>query len=1013
MKRVLLTLFFAVSLVLFISFSASASTQDFEHKLNKYGGITITKYVGSESYVEIPEQIDGYEVTEIGSSAFELCSTLKSIELPDTVTTIGQNAFSYCSSLNEIDFPGSLTVIDYHAFKGCTSIKEIYLPASVKEVSFNAFYGCENLEKVTINSEAKFSSVGDGAFGACPKLQSAGPIGGGYDIEFSWNTTVPSGVFYKCHSLKSIVLPSGITKIGNSAFELCSVLNKVYFLGSLPDFGSKYSSAFKNNSEQLTLYYLNGALGFDSPTLVASDGNTYKTEIFKTKDYTTHWGKDAIIYVIENNLIDLVDENEFQPNEALSRKALVIALAKLSGVTSDHIQWAIDIGLLQGYGNGNYGENDPVNREQLCVFIERYLILEDYNINTLKSNQKSTFADDSIISSWAKECIYDMQEISIINGRPGNVFDPKAQPTRAEGATVLHKLKLLLEGKTKCKHIYSDKQLVPESEVWVKKDDESHTLVSAQYVNICTICGKEVLSTNNENVSEHHIFDVAGKCIANGCDAFRFESLIDGDGDVVAGLGDYTATGTSKAKDSEFHIEYSVNGIPVHNTASNAQVTVQIDDMLIIQSFNGTVDVSPSANNEYYYGTINDSIFVSPMTTLVMLNKPGVNTIELLTSSSNETLATLTVIVIGDTYDTRLIEKTDYIRNTNSQFTRTYDSLNTNEFGAYFSSCMYSFAKLRPDEMLAKGWQWITQGDETYENAIKQALITSYSDEDAKEVLSVVELFYNCTAYTEKGIDFFLQSVDAMPDDLSSVFHTADSWLSLVDISINAQQLRQYTIDQYFTASVMAMNYESNCEVLNNLIKNAADEKTKKVYENVKKDMAAYQRNVITRFLAVASDTPKGLLCDVYTSAVSSGMTITQTTIPDVFKKMGAGGGYVLAHSITSLLADVVFKGEIMYESLVNIHIANRILPLLIQDYDSALYNYSLKPNEKNKSTVIATAKILGNYRIWALENCKTHLDSLVIQKLIVPDEIEVYINSIELEKTSIQKVIEELDTFK
>ena len=78
------------------------------------------KYSGS---VVIPENVVykgvEYSVTSIGGSAFEGCSSLSSIEIPNSVTSIGEYAFTRCSSLSSIEIPNSVTSIGKYAFNGC------------------------------------------------------------------------------------------------------------------------------------------------------------------------------------------------------------------------------------------------------------------------------------------------------------------------------------------------------------------------------------------------------------------------------------------------------------------------------------------------------------------------------------------------------------------------------------------------------------------------------------------------------------------------------------------------------------------------------------------------------------------------------------------------------------------------------------------------------------------------------------------------------------------------------
>ncbi len=136
MKRTL-CLFLALILAVGICFSApvtitasaAAAESDFEYEEND-GGITIYWYNGSDSEIVIPDTIGGMPVTTIGSSAFYDCTSLTTIEIPDSVTTIGSYAFYGCTSLTTIEIPDSVTTIGSSAFYGCTSLTTVNVPCN-------------------------------------------------------------------------------------------------------------------------------------------------------------------------------------------------------------------------------------------------------------------------------------------------------------------------------------------------------------------------------------------------------------------------------------------------------------------------------------------------------------------------------------------------------------------------------------------------------------------------------------------------------------------------------------------------------------------------------------------------------------------------------------------------------------------------------------------------------------------------------------------------------------------
>ncbi|MBE5785330.1 MAG: hypothetical protein E7330_05965 [Clostridiales bacterium] len=258
-------------------------------------GIKTAGPIGSGCNVEyawenLPENAFGYAnklesviipdtVTSIGKQAFEGCSALKTVSGANKVTTIGQSAFSGCSALKDITLASTVTSIGYGAFSGCTAItsmgpvggeydmkldfsgvtprvsfddltglKTLVIPNGI--TTFKCTYnGCAALEKVVIPGsvtamEESYEQLPDGTYGyigpfsACPKLKSAGPIGGGYPVEFDSVTKIPSNAFYRSPYLESAVVPEGVTHIGSSAFAVCENLTSLSLPSTLSIIGT-------------------------------------------------------------------------------------------------------------------------------------------------------------------------------------------------------------------------------------------------------------------------------------------------------------------------------------------------------------------------------------------------------------------------------------------------------------------------------------------------------------------------------------------------------------------------------------------------------------------------------------------------------------------------------------------------------------------------------------------------------------------------------------------------------
>lgn len=137
---------------------------------SEYNSARVTKIADSAfdgctsiKSVTIPE---GVEV--IGSYAFQNCTSLKSVKLPDSVTELGGSAFYGCSSLESIDIPASVTKIGNFAFRGCSALKSIDIPDGIESIEAYTFYGCTALASITIPASVTY--INGNAFKDCPAL---------------------------------------------------------------------------------------------------------------------------------------------------------------------------------------------------------------------------------------------------------------------------------------------------------------------------------------------------------------------------------------------------------------------------------------------------------------------------------------------------------------------------------------------------------------------------------------------------------------------------------------------------------------------------------------------------------------------------------------------------------------------------------------------------------------------------------------------------------------------------
>ena len=149
-----------------------------------------------------------YSVTSIGDWAFSDCTSLTSVEIPNSVTSIGNYAFSDCTSLTSVEIPNSVTSIGRSAFSGCSGLTAVEIPNSVTSIGERAFYGCSGLTSVEIPNSV--TSIGDFAFHGCSGLTAV-------EIPNSV-TSIGDGAFYGCDRLHSVTIGAGVLYIGSSAF---------------------------------------------------------------------------------------------------------------------------------------------------------------------------------------------------------------------------------------------------------------------------------------------------------------------------------------------------------------------------------------------------------------------------------------------------------------------------------------------------------------------------------------------------------------------------------------------------------------------------------------------------------------------------------------------------------------------------------------------------------------------------------------------------------------------------
>ena len=225
---------------------------------NDKTGYIVTKCTGTPEDLYIPNIYNNRPVLEIGEKAFENCTTLKSIIIPNSVEKMGVAAFSGCSALEKMSIPftgeareatgaarffgrifyaitgsgqhtsyvpNSLKIVNItdaksiksYSFASCKTIEKITISGEVYKIESYAFSSCSALQNVKLSD--RITEIADHAFMNCDSLET---------INIPNNVTkIESVAFYQCKKLKNIEFPLGLQIIGAQAFFNCYALNKI------------------------------------------------------------------------------------------------------------------------------------------------------------------------------------------------------------------------------------------------------------------------------------------------------------------------------------------------------------------------------------------------------------------------------------------------------------------------------------------------------------------------------------------------------------------------------------------------------------------------------------------------------------------------------------------------------------------------------------------------------------------------------------------------------------------
>ena len=404
--------------------------------------------------------------------------------------TIAIGAFSN-SALSSITLPERLSTIEYGAFEYCRALAGLIIPAGVTELQTPICLGCEKLSGIWVDVANKHyanDAVGvlyskdfsallecpEGLTGKYTVRDGTTRIGwSAFDGSALTEVALPDSVtvidgfaFCGCTGLNEIVIPAGVKEIGGCAFYDCKNLKAVYFLGNAPETVGEcafqmhyYDDATETYSDinipGLTLYYLEGASGWTSPTWGA---DAYPTAVWKPSGYfdvkPSSWYEQSVQYATEHGLMNGTGTNTFEPESTMTRAMLVTVLWRYANAPkpganpftdvpngkwyTDAVAWAAENGVVNGVGDGKFEPDGSVTREQMATILYRYA--QKVGIDTSKHTELSAFPDASRVSAYARAPMQWIVAEGVIGGSRENGQDwlnPQGNATRAEVATIL------------------------------------------------------------------------------------------------------------------------------------------------------------------------------------------------------------------------------------------------------------------------------------------------------------------------------------------------------------------------------------------------------------------------------------------------------------------------------------------------------------------------------------------------------------------------------------------------
>lgn len=226
-------------------------------------------------------------ITTVLDNAFDNCKQITRVVFGDRVKTIGAYAFNHCSALVSVNIPNSVTSIGDCAFFGCSILQRISFPSGLSEIGYMAFSECTALRAIALPDTVQ--KVGDFAFSSCPALN--------YVVLSNGLEDLPTGLFLNCTALTEVKIPDSVVSVGDWAFSDCSALKSLQFPDSLASIGNHVF----DRCDSLTEIHV----AADNTVYASEDGVLYTAG--KSKLLCCPAGRETSDFVIPGTVTEIGD----------------------------------------------------------------------------------------------------------------------------------------------------------------------------------------------------------------------------------------------------------------------------------------------------------------------------------------------------------------------------------------------------------------------------------------------------------------------------------------------------------------------------------------------------------------------------------------------------------------------------------------------------------------------------------------------------------------------------------